>query len=193
MEPLNLRIIGVDDGAFSPIKRSREQRALLLAALFRRSHIKAVRVGTIEIDGNDAAEILRTLLRRLRYDLVMLSGISFGGFNLINLSSLARKLRKPVIAITGEKPSNSAVKSALRAHFDDWERRWRIVCSAGKLYSCKPLANEPKLYFEVKGATPDFAKRIIAGTAIISRLPEPIRVAGILARGLSPYTRTIHA
>jgi len=189
--PLDLEIVGVDDGAFVPNRR--DQRAILLTVLLRRARIRAIRVGTIEVDGNDAADVLQELLRCLRYDLVMLSGISFGGFNLIDICKLAHDLRKPVIVISGDKPNNRAVRAALRGHFDDWEDRWRIVRSAGKLYSCKPLKSEPKLYFEVKGTKPKFARQVIAGNALISRLPEPIRVAGILARGLSPYTGSISA
>jgi endonuclease V-like protein UPF0215 family len=192
MVPLNLRVVGVDDGAFSPSKKIGE-RALLMAALFKGSRIHAVRVGTIEVDGNDAAIVLQLLLRRLRYDIVLLSGISFAGFNLIDISKLTRKLHKPIIAISREKPNNKAVKLALREHFKDWKTRWNIVCAAGKLYSCKPLASEPQLYFEVKGATPEYARRVIIGTAFISRVPEPLRVARILAHGLSPLTGTINA
>ena len=192
MVPLNLRVVGVDDGAFSSSKKIGE-RALLMVVLFKGSRVHAVRVGTIEVDGNDAAIVLQALLRRLRYDLVLLSGISFAGFNLIDISNLARKLHKPIIAISREKPNNRAVKLALREHFEDWKTRWSIVCAAGRLYSCKPLASEPKLYFEVKGATPEYARRVIMGTAFISRLPEPLRVARILAHGLSPLTGTINA
>ena len=118
--------------------------------------------------------VLQVLLRRLRYDLVILSGISFGGFNLIDISKLLVNCINQSLQLAGEKPNNRAVKLALRGHFEDWKTRWSIVCAAGKLYSCKPLASEPKLYFEVKGATPEFARRVIAGTAFISRLPEPL-------------------
>jgi len=60
-----------------------------------------------------------------------------------------------------------------------------MIRSAGRIYSYAPLRKEPRLYFEVKGATAPFAKKAIGSTAAISRLPEPIRVARILARGLS--------
>jgi len=148
-------------------------------------------MGTVEVDGTDAGAALKSLVRKLSFDLVMLSGISFAGFNLIDISKLAHALEKPIIAISGEKPHNRAVKRALKDHFADWERRWASVRSAGKLYACRPLKDEPKLYFEVKGATPDFARRVISRTAVISRLPEPIRVARIIVKGLSPLTVTI--
>jgi len=175
----------VDDGAFSP-RKERGIRALLVAVLCKRSRIEAVKIATIEVDGTDAGNVLRGMLRRIRFDLVMLSGITFGGFNLIDITTLARDLHRPVIAISGERPNNQAVRKALRDHFDDWEKRWRSVRSAGKLYSCKPLRCEPSIHFEVKGTTPNVAKRIVTRTAVISRLPEPIRIARRVAKGLSP-------
>ena len=179
-----MRVVGVDDGAF-PSSNREQQHTNLVAVLFQSLQILAARVGRIEVDGRDANRVLEKLLRTIRFDAVMLSGISFGGFNLVDISNLARATRKPVLAILGEKPDNSAVRNALRAHFSDWEERWRMVRAAGRLYSYKPLPKEPKLYYEVKGAPPYVARSIIASTATISRLPEPVRVASILARGLS--------
>ncbi len=181
----NLRIIGVDDGTF-PAYKSMKHHAILAAVLFQNSRIMAVRVGHIHVDGRNANQVLTSMLKTVRFDVVMLSGIAFAGFNLIDIAELARSTRKPVIAITGRRPDNAAVRRALRKHFVDWQARWRMVRDAGRLYAFKPLPQEPKLYFEVKGASPSFAKRAMASAATISRLPEPIRVAGILARGLSP-------
>ena len=180
----DLRIIGVDDGAFSPHKRATDC-ALLVAVLFGSSRILDVQVGQIQVDGRDANNALASLLGPLSFQVILLSGISFGGFNLVDISQLARGMRRPVIAMSGEKPDNASVRKALHAHFADWKERWEIVRAAGELHWTKPLRDEPKLYFEVRGASPEFAKRVIASTAAISRLPEPIRVARILARGLS--------
>jgi endonuclease V-like protein UPF0215 family len=180
----DLKIVGVDDGAFSPVKGLGEQ-ALLVAVLFNHSRISSVRLGRILVDGRDGNKVLASILKPLRFDVTMLSGISFGGFNLVDIEELAKSTRRPVIAISREKPDNESVLRALRKHFADWEERWRIVQRAGRLYTFKPLQVEPALYFEVKGASPSFAKEAIASAATISRLPEPIRVAGIVARGLS--------
>jgi endonuclease V-like protein UPF0215 family len=184
----DMRIIGVDDGAFPPSKRSTD-RALLVAVLFESTRVLDVRVGSIQVDGRDANRVLVSLLSRQRFGVIMLSGISFGGFNLVNISELSRETHRPVIAISGEKPHNVLVRKALQSHFEDWKERWDIVRAAGELHSTKPLRGEPKVYFEVRGASTAFARRVIASSAVISRLPEPIRVARILARGLSELTR----
>ncbi len=182
----NVRIVGVDDGPL-PTRRETGGYAVIVAVLLQGVLISKVRLGRIEVDGTDANSILRDLLRNMAYDVAMLSGISFGGFNLIDIDQLSRGTGKPVIAVIGERPNNVSVRKALRRHFDDWERRWRIVKNAGPLYSFKPLPNEPKLYYEVKGSSPAYARRIIASSAIISRLPEPVRVAGLVAKNLGSF------
>jgi endonuclease V-like protein UPF0215 family len=175
--------VGVDDGAFS-IGRDHAGKAALVAVLLEGPRIVTLRLGMIHIDGVDGYRVLLSLLKGLTYNIVMLSGISFAGFNLIDIKKLARTLGKPVIAVVREKPNNRAVRDALRKHFDDWRQRWMVVKHAGPLYSCKPVPDEPRLYFEVMGATPDFAREMIKSSSFVSRLPEPVRVAGLLAKGL---------
>ena len=177
----------MDDGVL-PAPRTRGQSTLFVVVLFQGSRILTMRIGNITVDGTDATRVLHSLVRRLRYDAILLSGISFAGFNLVDIKNLSHLTRRPVIAVTGERPDNVAVRSALRKHFVDWKERWRVVRNAGRLYSCTPLASEPNLYFEVRGAAATFAKSIISSSAVISRLPEPIRVAGLVARGLTPLS-----
>jgi endonuclease V-like protein UPF0215 family len=175
----------VDDGAFQ-IRRGAVGSAVVVAVLFHGCQISATRIGRIQVDGTDANSVLIALLKTLAYDVVMLSGISFGGFNLVDIKRLSGETGKPVIGVIGRRPNNTAVRHALRGHFEDWKRRWQTVRNAGSLYSCRPLVKEPKVYFEVKGCSPSFARKLIASSSMISRLPEPIRVAGLLARGLAP-------
>jgi len=181
-----MRIVGVDDGSFHA-HQIEKQQTLLLAVLFENLRISTVRMDRIEVDGRDSNRVLRSILGKMKFDLVMLSGISFGGFNVVDIAELSKFLHRPVVALSGERPDNHAVREALRDHFDDWKERWRMVRNAGKIYSYRPLANEPSLFFEVQGGSPILVKEAIALTSRISRLPEPIRVARILARSLSNF------
>ena len=177
-------VVGVDDGAL-PARRGPDATTLLAAVLIKNAKVRAARLGRISVDGRDANRVLESLLKGLRFEATMLSGISFAGFNLVDIAQLAESTQRPVIAIAGDKPDNAAVRKALQTHFADWQERWRIVRAAGRMHFCKPHLQEPKLYFEVRGLSPAFAQRLIAVTAKISRLPEPIRVARIVARGLT--------
>lgn len=182
-----IRIVGVDDGAF-PQRKNVRQYTLLVAVLVQDLEIQNVRVGRIEVDGSDANKVLMSLLKRMRFDVVMLSGISFGGFNVVDIAELATVIHRPVIALTGDKPDDRAVLKALREHFVDWKARWSKIQAAGQIHCFKPFPAEPPLYFEVKRGAPNLAESWIRATAKISRVPEPVRVARILARGLSGVT-----
>ena len=190
-----IRVVAVDDGTLPHSTEKTYQRVLLLAVLFENLRILKIRTGSITLDGTDANDAVLHLLKSIRsnFDAVMLSSISLGGFNLVNMPKLAHDVGKPVIAIAREKPDNNAVRRALLDHFTDWRERWATVVAAGPVYSCKPMLGEPKLYYEVKGASPAFARHLIKATSAISRLPEPIRVARILARGLSAQIETMMA
>src|SRR3989337_4282687 len=112
------RVVGVDDGAF-PVSKKLKQHALLVAVLFQGLQILGFRMGRIEVDGRDANKILTFLLRQMRFDVVMLSGISFGGFNVVDIAKLSAVIGRPVVAITADKPDNDAGRNPLRGHFGD--------------------------------------------------------------------------
>src|SRR5208283_2087347 len=103
------------------------QRALLVVVAFHNLRVLGVRVGSIQVDGKDANKVIVSLLSGLRYDMVMLSSVTFGGFNVVDIATLSKDLHKPVIAITGKRPHNDAVRRALREHFVDWRDRWRMI------------------------------------------------------------------
>jgi len=185
-----LRTVGVDDGGFqsqwSQIRR--HGKAILAAVLLNEYWIDDIHVGEITVDGLDATEILAKLLNNWAFDAVFLSGVSFAGFNLIDADAIYKKFRRPVIVVSGDKPDNIAVKKALQTHFTDWEARWRIIRKLGRIYSAAPVVAEPPLYFEAVGLSARSAKLMIRALAVSSRLPEPIRVARLIARGLTRYT-----
>ena len=55
----------------------------------------------------------------MAFDAVMLAGVSFAGFNLVDPTLVFEEFSKPVIVISRTKPDNIAVKNALLQHFED--------------------------------------------------------------------------
>jgi len=184
-----LRTVGVDDGGFQSHWSSigRKGKAVLAAVLLSNYWIDDIRIGEITVDGLDATDILAKLLASWKFDAVLLSGVSFAGFNLIDAETIHKTFRKPVVIVSGDKPDNIAVKKALQKHFTDWEARWKIVKKLGRIYSVAPKVAEPPLYFEAVGLSAKSARLMIRALAVSSRLPEPIRVARLLARGLTRH------
>jgi endonuclease V-like protein UPF0215 family len=113
-----------------------------------------------------------------------LGGVTFAGFNLIDPHVLHRRFHSPVLVVTGARPDNRAVKNALKNHFQDWKERWRIINSLGLLRNVKTVPEENPLFYETIGCTSTEAHRILKSLAYVSRIPEPLRVASMIARGL---------
>jgi hypothetical protein len=158
---------------------------LLVAVLVEGERIVAIRMGKITVDGLDATITLNRLLRGLRFDAVLLSGISFAGFNLIDPHAISRNYRKPTIVVSGSRPNNNSVKKALTLHFKDWRTRWAIISRLGAIHRIQSCGREPPLFFEVVGATVQKARFLIRQSARLGRLPEPLRVARIVAKSLT--------
>ena len=177
--------IGIDDGPFLS-RRLGGSKAPLVAVQLRGPHLVKARTAWIGVDGFDATGVASRMLSslRARESPILLAGATFGGFNVINPRMLLRKFRTPTIVVIGSRPDNRAVKRALVRHFPDWRRRWRILSSLGPLRQAKTVQNESPLFYEAFGCGDDEARRILREWAYVSRIPEPLRVAGLVARGL---------
>ena len=178
----NISIVGVEDGSFQ--KRT-TQKALLVAVLLRGIAIENVKITEITVDGLDATEKLAAILSDLDFVAVMLAGVSFAGFNVIDPTVIHEKFAKPVIIVSRTKPDNTAVKQALQRHFEDWEIRWEVFEKLGSVHRIVALIGEPPIYVETVDVNVKWACNIIRALSVGSRVPEPIRVARLIARGLS--------
>ncbi len=179
--------IGIEDGPFIP-RRLGGSNAPLVAVKLEGPHITAVRAGWIGVDGMDGTERALKLLKSLSklQSPILLAGVTFGGFNLIDPRRLQKMFKVPTIVVVGSRPNNRAVKRALVRHFLDWRERWRIIRSLGPLRTVRTVASENPLFYEAFGCSSSVAQRILAGWALVSRTPEPLRVAGLVVRGLFP-------
>ena len=92
---------------------------------------------------------------------------------------------KPIIIVSRTKPNNKTVKRALRAHFEDWETRWAIFEKLGSVHKTFSLFGKRPVYLEAVYADVEWAAQLICALAFWGRLPEPLRVARLIARGLS--------
>jgi len=180
------RVVGVEDGGFSrKLQGCGIQKALFVCVLLRGKWINDFQADMITVDGLDATKKLTSMLRRLSFDAVMLAGVSFAGFNLVDPTIVLEEFRKPVIVISRTKPNNVAVKNALRRHFEDWRIRWGVFEKLGSVYEVVSMPTEPPVYVEVVGAELDWASTLIRAASVCCRVPEPVRVARLVARGLT--------
>ncbi len=88
-----IRVLGIDDGKFIPHTKG---TALIVGVVFRGGYsIEGIMHTKIAIDGLDATEkfasMINTSPHRRQLRLVMLNGITFAGFNVVDLKKLHRK------------------------------------------------------------------------------------------------------
>lgn len=177
-----MRIVGIEDGSF---KKGITKRALLAAVLLKKLEIEGVKFAEVTIDGLDATDKTAELLNEWTFDAVMLAGVSFAGFNVIDPTVLYGRFLKPVVVVSRTKPDNKAVKRALIRHFKDWKIRWSVFEKLGAVHEVTVTTTEPPLYVETVGTDAKWAALLIKRLVTCGRVPEPIRVARLIARGLS--------
>jgi hypothetical protein len=177
-------VVGVEDGGFC--RESSTLKALLVSVLLQGVSILDFQMSNIKVDGLDATERLILMLRRWSFDSIILAGVSFAGFNLIDPNVVFKEFKKPVIVVARTEPNNLAVKNALLHHFEDWKARWGIIEGLGPVHKIVSMSNELPLYVEIIGTDLKWAGALIRKLCTCCRIPEPIRVARLIARGLTP-------
>src|SRR3989441_7399660 len=172
------RLIGIEDGPFPPKTDDKVRYAPLIAVWLKEAHLQRLRTDRITVDGLDATRKAQVLLKGSQHIPVLLSGVTFGGFNLIDPRKVQRDTKGPIIVVIGSRPDDRAVKRALSRHFPDWKERWDLIRSLGPLHQVRTIAGEGPVFFERFGCSTQDAALILKGLAFVSRVPEPLRVAG---------------
>ena len=179
-----ISLVGVEDGSFDAFDRESNDKTLLSMVQMYESVITGLELRYVKVDGLDATEKLLNMLTGINSKAILLGGVSFAGFNVIDAKLVNNETGIPLIVFSGKKPNMASVKDALIRHFPDWRERLRIIESLGNIYSATIKKWSQPIYFEAIGISPENALEILNMSIIVSRVPEPIRVAGLIAKGL---------
>jgi len=181
-----IRVLGVDDGVFVP---HTEGLVSVVGVVFRGGYwLDGVMRTEIRIDGMDATEKIALMIlnsphhKQLR--VVMLNGVTFAGFNVVDIQELNEKVGLPVIAVTREKPNLEEIKAALR-NLPKPEERWNAIKKAGEIFAVQTRKGEEPVYMQIAGISKEDAETILKKTSTRSNIPEALRVAHIIASGLT--------
>ncbi|UCC34044.1 MAG: DUF99 family protein [Candidatus Bathyarchaeota archaeon] len=181
-----IRILGVDDGFFDPHTHGLVD---VVGVVFKGGYwLDGVMRTEVEIDGLDATEkIASMILHSPHYNqlrVVFLNGVTFGGFNVVDLKELLERIELPVIAVSREKPDLESIRRALK-NLPESRRRWRAIENAGRAIEVQTRNAGESIYAQIVGISEDTAKRLLENTSTRSNVPEALRVAHIIASGLS--------
>ena len=173
-------VIGFDDAPFPPDYRG---DVVIVGAAFAAMRLEGVLTGKVRRDGANATQRLIRLISQSRFaahsQLIMLQGIAFAGFNVVDIHALNQALAKPVLVVARKRPDAASIKKALLDSVTGGKRKWSLIESAGA------MENMAGVYVQRAGIAPASARRVIEYYAVNSTIPEPLRTAHLIASGLA--------
>ena len=181
-----IRVLGIDDGRFVPRTKGTVD---VVGVVYRGGYwFEGVMHTEITIDGLDATEKIAAMIENSPYygelRVVVLDGVTFAGFNVVDISKLSGRVDLPVMSVAREKPDLEEIRSALK-NLPDFEKRWQAMLNAGELFEVETRNGENPVYVQTAGILHEDAKNIIRKTSTRSNIPEALRVAHIVASGLA--------
>jgi len=177
------RVAGVDDAAFA----FSDERTEIIAVVARLpGYMEGVLKGEVTVDGTDATQVVGDIFESSRYleglHLIVLDGTALGGFNVVDLEALHERLGKPVASVTREQPDMAAIEAALRGHFEDWKSRLAVMT---KLPLRSLDTDHKPIWVQSVGAPDRDVNELIRKSIVRGAIPEPLRMAHLIASGIS--------
>jgi endonuclease V-like protein UPF0215 family len=156
---------------------------LVVAVAFAGLRLEGVLSTHVRRDGADATRALTERIGGSRFAahtrLVMFQGIALAGFNVIDIHALHEALGIPVLVVARRPPRLAAIRAALLDHVPGGARKWALVEKAG------PMEATAGVMVQRAGLTLPEATAAIEGLAVNGRIPEPLRVAHLVAGGVT--------
>ncbi|MFB6213503.1 MAG: DUF99 family protein [Candidatus Nanohaloarchaea archaeon] len=172
-----IRILGIDDAAFE----FDEEETFLTGVVYRGTEfIEDIETVPVAVDGEDATERVIQLFRNCnnprQIKAVLLDGVSFAGFNIVDFHRFSEEIDRPVVAVTANEPDREDFRDTMERTgnvdevFDEFADAEEVMLEDG---SC---------YIQYSGASREKAEQIVRNSIIHGQVPEPIRVAHMIGR-----------
>jgi endonuclease V-like protein UPF0215 family len=173
-------VIGIDD---APFPRRHRGDVLVVGAVFAGLRLEGVLTGHVRRDGANATRVLEQLVADSKFaaqlQLLLLQGIALAGFNVVDVHALHAALGVPVLAVARRRPDRDAIKRALLSRVPGGRRKWSLI---ERLDPMEPVAG---VWIQRVGLTAVQAKRVVQRLAVNGSIPEPLRVAHLVAGALA--------
>jgi endonuclease V-like protein UPF0215 family len=173
-------VVGFDD---TPFARAWRGDVAIIGAVFAGLRLEGVLRGTVRRDGVNATARLADLITvskfRPQLQLVLLQGIALAGFNVVDLDALHAQTGLPLLVIARRQPRMDKIRAVLRSRVPGGARKWALIERAG------PMEAMAGVFVQRRGIGEARAERVIRQLAVHGSIPEPLRVAHLIAGGIA--------
>ena len=163
------------------------QRRSVLAGVVMRSDfvVDGVAIGRTAVGGDDATTSIASLFRSFRrndVNLILVSGAILSLYNIIDVDLLAKKTKLPVICLTYKE--TAGIADSIRRHFPGGaEKKLAAYAKLGKRAGVT-LHTGHRVFVRTAGMDPDSCRATLDLFTLQGSIPEPVRLAKLLARAL---------
>lgn len=173
-------VVGFDDAPFAHEHRGDVR---VVGAVCCRTRLDGVLSSKVRRDGANATDTLIEMVSggkfREHIRAVLLQGIALAGFNVVDIHTLSQELDVPVVVTVRKQPRMAMVKDALFDRTPGATRKWRLVERAG------PLEQLGAMWVQRIGLTAEETTGLLRATTLHGNLPEPLRLAHLIAGGVT--------
>ncbi len=178
--PPRPHLLGIDDGAFEKYQRA----AVPIVGVFMEGCdlVEGVATTRFPVDGADATAFLADWICGLRFHRalqgIVVGGITIAGLGVLDIRRLHSATEVPVLVVNRKRPTDDAVVGALRSA--GLEERIATVENSPRAFDCGN-----RLFAACAGCSPEESRALLAATLGKARLPEPLRLAHLIARAMA--------
>ncbi len=173
-------LLGIDDGPFEV--RAGAETPIVGVMMEGPDLVESVAVTRFPVDGDAATRFLADWVTGLRLHpalhAIVLGGITIAGLGVVDLDAFAAATAVPVIAVSRRDPREHRLESALVAA--GLADRLEVIRRTPPA-----LASPGGLYLACAGVSPDAAGVLVAACCGKARVPEPLRLAHLIARAIA--------
>jgi len=169
-----IRILGLDDGP------SHSKQILIVGTIYRGGSILDGIISThVTKDGTDSTDRLIRMITKSKFKprCIMLDGIAFGGFNVVDIVKLNKKTKIPVMTVMRDLPDMDRIEKALK-NLPNSKERLTLMHKAGPIHSVGDI------FVQVAGTDILEASEFLKVSTLHAKIPEPLRVAHMIASGV---------
>jgi uncharacterized protein len=183
LDKTGIRVLGVAESF-----RQGQASSVLAGVVMRSDYvIDGVALGKTRVGGDDATGAIVGLYRKLSrndVNLIMVSGAILSLYNIVDVDKLSARTKLPALCLTYKE--TAGIEDSIRRHFPGQaESKLHAYRKLGKRMGVR-LGSGYRVYVRAAGLEAKDSKRVLDAFTLQGSIPEPVRVAKLMARAAAP-------